>query len=208
MPTGYTAGILDGEIKSFSEFAKLCVRNFGAAMHMRDWDFKSEYKKAEPMDYHPKQLEKAKNDLENLNKITDSELVREESISLLEERKRCLKRMEEIRDQSKVLGTFLAEAIAWTPPTKEHQGYKEFMVNQITETIKFDCSVSYYQGTIQDIDKKMALLNAKSIREERKAKHEKDIKYHTEEYNKEVERINKSNEWVQQIFNTLEVKVN
>ena len=36
MPTGYTAGILEGKIKTFPEFAKICMRAFGAAIHMRD----------------------------------------------------------------------------------------------------------------------------------------------------------------------------
>lgn len=38
MPTGYTAGILDNKITTFSEFALLCSRAFGATIHMREDD--------------------------------------------------------------------------------------------------------------------------------------------------------------------------
>ena len=44
MPTGFTAGILDGKINSFREFALVCVRAFGAAAHMRDDGLNIEYK--------------------------------------------------------------------------------------------------------------------------------------------------------------------
>lgn len=46
MPTGYTAGIIDGKIKDFKEFAKLCSRAF--IVHLRDEPINSEYKKREP----------------------------------------------------------------------------------------------------------------------------------------------------------------
>jgi len=43
MPTGYTQGILDGTTKDFKEFAKHCMKAFGACVHMRDDDMKKEY---------------------------------------------------------------------------------------------------------------------------------------------------------------------
>ena len=52
MPTGYTNGILNGEIKTFDEFAKQCIRAFGAAIHMRDDDFNKEYEKRKPDNYY------------------------------------------------------------------------------------------------------------------------------------------------------------
>ena len=45
MPTGYTAEILNGEIKTFPEFAKKCARAFGAMIHMRDDSLDATYKK-------------------------------------------------------------------------------------------------------------------------------------------------------------------
>ena len=43
MPTGYTAGIIDGKTETFQEFAKQCMRNFGACIHMRDENMGKEY---------------------------------------------------------------------------------------------------------------------------------------------------------------------
>lgn len=36
MPTGYTAYIKDGDITTGKDFLRLCLRNFGVAINMRD----------------------------------------------------------------------------------------------------------------------------------------------------------------------------
>ena len=36
MPTGYTSYIQDGDITTGKDFLKLCLRNFGVAINMRD----------------------------------------------------------------------------------------------------------------------------------------------------------------------------
>jgi hypothetical protein len=50
MPTGYTEPILKGEIDNFKNFAKICMRNFGATMHMRDKSYDKEYEERNPSD--------------------------------------------------------------------------------------------------------------------------------------------------------------
>ena len=46
MPTGYTHGIIDGDITTFEQFAERCSRAF--LIHMRDDSSDAEYKKREP----------------------------------------------------------------------------------------------------------------------------------------------------------------
>ncbi len=36
----------------------------------------------------------------------------------------------------------LAEVVRWTPPTTEHEGLKEFMLDQLRQSIEFDCDPS------------------------------------------------------------------
>ena len=43
MPTGYTAGIADGTITNFEQYALRCIRAFGATMHLRDESLEHEY---------------------------------------------------------------------------------------------------------------------------------------------------------------------
>ncbi len=59
MPTGYTAGIIDGTTTTFQQFAKQCIRNFGATIHMRDEPSDVEYIERIPSDFHTKAIEEA-----------------------------------------------------------------------------------------------------------------------------------------------------
>lgn len=58
-----------------------------------------------------------KNEKDRINEINDKRI-------------KLKKRYEEI----------LEKVIKWEPPTKDHVGLKEFAINQINESIDFDCS--------------------------------------------------------------------
>ena len=77
MPTGYTAGIIDGSIKTFEQYAKTCVRAFGAAIHMRDDSLSEEYVPREPGDYHLNALNRAKKQLNQSKKMTDTKIIKD-----------------------------------------------------------------------------------------------------------------------------------
>lgn len=60
MPTGYTAYIKDGDITTGKDFLKLCLRNFGIAINMRDEPLsKPVSTQFEPDPYYKKDYEKA-----------------------------------------------------------------------------------------------------------------------------------------------------
>ena len=75
MPTGYTAGILDEKITNFPQFAKLCMRAFGATIHMRDEDMNIEYKKRVPSDFYQKEIEKAKQVIRDASMFSDEQIM-------------------------------------------------------------------------------------------------------------------------------------
>jgi hypothetical protein len=60
MPTGYTAGILDGKINTFPEFATECMKAFGACIHMRDDDISTTYRPRKVDDYYIKKIKEIK----------------------------------------------------------------------------------------------------------------------------------------------------
>ena len=76
MPTGYTAGILDGKITTFPQFAKQCMRAFGATIHMRDDDMDAEITPRTPSDYYSKEIEKAKQLLKDAETFSDEVIVK------------------------------------------------------------------------------------------------------------------------------------
>jgi hypothetical protein len=203
MPTGYTAGILDGKITTFSQFAKQCMRAFGATIHMRDDDMDAEYVKRTPSEYHIKEIEKAKQLLRDAETLSDETIIANKRAELEENKKYHIERIEKAKIAAKSLNAILKDVMAWQPPTSEHTGIKNFMIEQIQTTIDHDGSSDYNEDQLSKIEVELLTLNAKSIREGMIAKAKKDFKYHTKEYNEDVKRCEKSNQWVTDLIDSL-----
>lgn len=94
----------------------------------------------------------------------------------------------------------MIHAEAFTPPTSEHEGIKEFMVKQLKETISFNASDTYHVENLEKISLKLKSLSARTERAEIIAKANKDLAYHTLEHEKELKRCEESNKWVEQFI--------
>jgi len=204
MPTGYTAGILDGEITTFPQFAKLCMRAFGATMHLRDNPLDAKYEPLIPSDYHKKEIAKEKQLIEDVKTITDEDLIEEERLSLLESRKQCLEGIQKAKKYYDDLSKMLDYANQWIPPTSEHVGLKEFMVKQITETIDFDCKTDCYTERIAKLEVDLLSINADKIRQAMIEKAHNDLKYNKEANDKELKRCTDANQWVIDLLGSLD----
>lgn len=144
MPTGYTAGVASGEITTFKEFALQCARAFGACVTMRDDPFDAAIpEEFKPSSYCVDELAEAKEDLARLQAMSvDQQTVswKEAYANELESHK---KYVEKNLQQLQRYQAMLAEVDAWTPPTGEHEGMKVFMIDQLKESIRFDCDYSH-----------------------------------------------------------------
>jgi hypothetical protein len=202
MPTGYTAGILDGKITTFPQFAKLCMRAFGATIHMRDDDMEEEYKERTPGTYHTENLLKARQALIDVELLSDAEIISNQIAELKDSQQHYENAIIKIQADRIKLDEMLQEAQAWEPPTAEHAGIKEFMISQIKSTIDFDCSGNYYNEALLKVNYELETLSAASVRASIIEKANKDIAYHTKELNEEIERCNKANQWVADLLNS------
>ena len=201
MPTGYTAGILDGTTKDFNQFAKHCSRAY--IMHLRDEPMDSEYKKREVSDYHIKEIEKAKAELKQADSLSDEELIIQEKNRLIDSKKYHLDREEKIKNDKIKLESFLEKAKSYIPPTEKHQGIADFMIEQLEKTIEFDCNSNYHIDELKTIDSKIEKVNADDIRSEMKVKATKDIAYHTKEHEADVKRCREHNQWYEDFIKSL-----
>lgn len=201
MPTGYTAGILDGTTKDFNQFAKHCSRAF--IMHLRDNPIDSEYKKLEVYNYHIKAIEKAKAELKQADSLSDEELIIQEKNRLIESKKYHLESKEKDELNKIKMDSFLEKAKQYVPPTENHQGIAKFMIEQIEKTIEFDCNSNYHIDELKTIDSKIEKVNADDIRSEMKVKATKDIAYHTKEHEADVKRCREYNQWYEDFIKNL-----
>lgn len=201
MPTGYTAGILDGTTKDFNEFAKLCSRAF--IMHLRDEPMDSEYKEFEAGDYHSKAIEEGLTDLKQANSLSDEDLIIQEKNRLIESINHHLKRFEKEAANKVKMDLFLDKARSYVPPTKKHQGIANFMIDQLSKTIDFDCNSNYHIKELKNLEDELLKVNADDIRSKMKIKATQSIAYHTEEYEKEIKNCREHNKWATDFFNSL-----
>jgi hypothetical protein len=138
MPTGYTEAIEDRDI-SFKEFAVLCARAFGVLVNMRDEPLSKEIPdEIKPSLYYQEARQKAEEDLYQMERMP----VEMAETRATEEYNQEMKRVEQsLKKRTDLLIRYkkmLAEVEAWNPPTPDHVGLKEFMIQQITISLPAD----------------------------------------------------------------------
>jgi hypothetical protein len=189
MPTGYTAGVQDGTVTDFQEYALECARNFGAIIMMRDDPRRADIPVFEPSDCNAKAIVKATDELAELMAMTPEQRqsrIDQEHTEAVRQRTDALARIELERGRYE---SMLEKAKAFHSPSTDHDGYAEFIVQQLEESIKWDCDNDYFKTPIvkpSDVE----------WMTDRMAKLRKDIAHYEREQAKEVERTNGRNEWV------------
>ncbi len=138
MPTGYTAVIEDGD-PTFREFVWLCARAFGALIEMRDESMDARVpREFAPSDYHEKCAALARDALAKAEAMTlDEAAVAAEA----DHRAASEKHVESMRITRTTIDRYdrmVAQIEAWTPPTKDHEGLKAFMLDQIAISTEYD----------------------------------------------------------------------
>jgi hypothetical protein len=193
MPTGYTAAVGEGKVTEFREFAMTCVRAMGVCVTMRDDPSDAAIPdKFEPSDYHEKALAEARKRLKSAYLLSDAECDAAAERSFNEA---VAYREKAIREQLETKARYeamLVKVRSWMPPTSEHANFKAFMDEQLTTSIGFDCSTSYYE-------KMPERLAAAEWRQKEVESAERDVAYHLEKHQDEIKRANERTEWMRQL---------
>lgn len=198
MPTGYTDRILKG--CTFEEFVWGAARGMGALIMMRDDSMDAPIpERFEPStSYYEQSLGRAKTDLVRFEKLSDEDFAEEAQADLEAARK---EREEYVAKKTKDLELYKAmrEKIeAWEPPSEIHEGFKEFMLEQISGSIKFDCG--HMDDVVDESQYEPSLYRTRRI-----ARAKRDIEYNTEQLAGELERTKDRNEWLSQLRDSVAV---
>jgi hypothetical protein len=198
MPTGYTSEIGTKDNLTFKEFTLKCARAFGACIHQRDDSSNTLPKKQEVDKYHLDELNSAIKKLKNFKKTSKKVLRQKMERDFLKRNKELLISIEKTHALQNKYKLMLKKVNNWIPPSTEHDGLKKFMIEQIAESIKWDCSTSYQEEGLsreKESFEEHYVAELKSL--------EDDIKYHEKKYNEDVERTNKANRWIEELYNSL-----
>lgn len=196
MPTGYTAELME-KGQDFRTFALLCARAMGACIMQRDDPMTDEPKRQEPSDYHTKALEKALAERDRLSAMSSDERYRFGSDAKNEAINNAAKYLQRKQDENVRLDGMLADVVAWEPPSEDHTGLKAFMIEQITISRN---DLSWPEKRLKEATGKPA----KAFYEEALENAHRDIAYHRAELEKEAERTNGRNRWIDQLYASLE----
>lgn len=204
MPTGYTAGIIDGEITTFEQFATQCSRAFGATIHMRDNPLDSPYEPRTPSQYYVNSLQSQREKLEETKTMTDEAIVQDFETLLKDSLEYHERELEKTKVNLGRLNSIMESAKSWVPPTEDHEGVRDYMIDQLEITIKADGDPSYHVNKIVQARKELEEgIDPKVYREEKIKEIEDRISYYEGEVQKELERCKQSNDWMDKFLESI-----
>ena len=198
MASGYTADVASGKITDFTEYALQCARAFGACIMLRDEPLSSEIPEFSPSDYHAERLVESEKALADFLAMDASQ---RQAMHAKEHAKHVADADKWIAEKKVTLSRYnamLEKAMAFEPPSAEHQQYAKFLVDQLTSSIECDCDESYYTELKQEVP--FVLWEAAKI-----SSLERSVEYHRNEHQQEVERTSQRNRWISQLKEALSI---
>lgn len=199
MPTGYTDAISKGI--DFPQFTMRCARAFGALVMMRDEPTGAKIPIFRPSTYSRDQLKATKKQFDRIKKMrvgTALEVAAKKAEEDLRVGHEQYEKTVAERDGLKAkYEDMLNHVHAWEPPTPDHEELKKFMVQQIEESIKFDCSLDYITDPELKTPEETFYLQLKQLT--------RDTDYHSKQWAEEQERTRHRNLWVNALVKSLRV---
>lgn len=197
MPTGYTYKIEDVDGFTFREYALECMGAF--CIESREGNFSSENPPIEivPQPYHNKEWEK------NRIKLVDFQIAPKEIIYKKWQEAQVQRVKVHIRIETnrvKLFERYNAMQIqveAWKPPTKNHENYKAFMLDQI--------KISNI-GNAEPWQDDFKIQPFEEWKQEELERLDNDIHYHMKEHEKEVKACKETSKWREELFKALPPK--
>ena len=202
MASGYTVEVIKGNVTTLEQFAEVCLKGFGATAHMKDEPLVTPYRKAIVDKEHKKTIKKLNKSLIEFNKLSDQQLIDDETAALNKSRDHFVEKIELAKQAKKDLSALLLDAQLWTPPTDKYIVMKEFMIKNLKETIGFDCDLTPINKLIEDIDGRLATIDPELIRSKHIEGLNQQIDYHQEAYDVDHSHCKQSNEWVKELMDS------
>lgn len=190
VPTGYTSPVQNGKITTLRELAMYCARAFGACIDMRD----------EPMDkpvpdrfeprtsYYDEKIAEERALIAELSNLSAQECERRaiaDHADRLDSHKRYLAEKEQSRQRYQSMSDQVA---AWRVP-EELSELRAFMLQQLGQSIDFDCSTKY-------VPSEPAVRSGAAWLAETLAETRRNLAYHEEHRAAEIRHTEERNQWL------------
>jgi len=153
--------------------------------------------------YEPRQLEgyyidSFSKDIDRLNelvKLTPDEWAAKFEASKQESADYVVSTNEKRLEQKARYDAMIAKARQWVAPTKDHENFRDFMIKQLEESIDFDCrEYTPWKSQAETVEE----YRAAEIADARKS-----MESHSEQILKQADITISNNEWMYQLFRSL-----
>lgn len=199
MPTGYTAELME-KGQPFDKFVLGCARAMGALIMMRDESQDTPIpEKFEVSDFNARRMEEGARELGGLEGMTEDQREAFGRGSVELEIDVCGARRDESRREDARLAEMKVKVLGWAPPTKDHEHFKEFMLDQLK--ISTNNSDEYYLKRIDELEK--VIPNAIQRHVEKVEQAKQGIENCKKSQAEEEERVKGRNEWVSALRGSL-----
>jgi len=201
MPTGYTAGVMEGTVTSFEEFARQCMRAF--VMHMRDDPWDTPYEAAKPSDYYQRETKVLTEEIAQLKKTDEDALWALAKTQMEASIKNYVLYIKESRVQNNRLDKMLVKVKAFVPPTEEHAHIRDFMVSQLSISFK---KTHYFLDSIKELKKTIKAGMPIDYKKTLIAEKQGELRRAKQKYADEVAQCQKNSAWCEQFLKAIEAK--
>ena len=194
MATNYTSILQDKKNASLKDYALYCARQYTYLSVM--WDRPDDEEtptEIKPDIYYLKKEEESKKQLERLISMGNNQFETRAEKSYYSELGQYANQLKEQAELGMKYSRMLHKVRGWRPPTKKHVDLKKFMISQLEDAIKADC-------TIYDLPEKKSTTEYK---QEKIKDAKKDILFHKEQYAQECKRAQEATEWIQELRSSL-----
>jgi hypothetical protein len=196
MPTGYTAHIIDGDITNAQEFAKVCAHAF--MFNMRDAAPGESLRFPERNDsYYAEELPNRLAELAAWDGLDEEGRYAKWSDYAIAMEKSCADAKAEAEKNRRALETVLAEVKRIDVP-ETHANFKKFMIEQITETMKFDGTFNEKYYHVQPYEEWVDARRGYILR---------NIEYATKHMQEAEQRHQESRKWISTLANIYGLEV-
>lgn len=194
MPTGYTAPVQDGEMTDLAEFAWNCARAF-----FYDDSMPASLVK-EPDKYAANRYEEALDKLARAEAMTLGEAMALAVADYEHEKKALEESLERSRVYRERYEAMLAKVQTWELPTDEHRALKAFMVQQLEDSIRWDCNIEHTEGALAELK----VESAEEYRQNRIAWAKEDVEHCRKRVESGLLNVQETTEWLQALNASLQ----
>lgn len=197
MPPEYIEEIQKGI--EFNDFVWKCVRAaFGPLISMPEEPHDAPIpKKLEPSNFYREKIVEIKKELESLSEMTieTAEIKAQEKFT--SEVDRIQEYINKANDAREKYQEMLLKVKAWQPPTLDHFELKNFMVEQINRSIRFDCDTRCYTNI------EVPFLSAREYLAKERKRLMSELQYCIKNDMVERESVAIRNQWLEDLRNSL-----